>query len=140
MQHPITLLILGVLLVALTACTPRSATTPASPNVSPTATTPVTPQATYAGTYEVTVRDTPAGTVSGTLTLTEANGKMTGSFVAGGNTTELRSVSTTEDGLRVSFYSSEYQTDVDMDLKGAPGAEELSGMTLGSYATVAIRK
>lgn len=121
------------------SCTPRAATVPA-PDVLPETMTPETPQETYAGDYDVTVSDTPGGTVTGSLMLMEGGGELSGNFVSGGSTMELKSVSKTDDGLRISFYSTEYQTDVTMNLKGAPGADVLSGMTLGSYATVAKRK
>ncbi len=140
MPQTITLFLLGFLLTTLMACTPRVATDTAFPSVLPETKTPANPQTTYAGSYDVTVSGTPAGTVSGLLLLTEVEGTLAGSFVSGGSTTALQSVSTTEDGLRISFYSSQYQTDVDMKLQGTPGAEVLTGMTLGSYKTVATRK
>ena len=128
-------------LLLFAGCAPRAAATPQdAPDAMPEAMAPASPQGSYAGEYDITVSDTPAGTVSGTLMLMQEGDDMSGSFMSGGNTTELKSVTKTADGVRISFYSTEYQTDVDMNLKGAPGADELSGMTLGSYKTVAKRK
>ncbi len=137
-MKPIALLLILSLLLAL-GCTPRASTT-ASPEPLPEAPAGESTAMTYVGEYDVTVSDTPAGTVTGTLMITEVDGDLTGSFVAGGSSTELQSVSTTDDGLRINFYSAQYQTDVNMNLKGAPGAATLSGTTLGSYRTVATRK
>ena len=86
------------------------------------------------------MQNTPGGTVTGTMTLSETDDGLTGSFSAGGSETELRTVTATEDGLRLSFYSSEYQTDVDMRLNGAPDSTTLEGSTMGQFATTATRK
>ena len=88
----------------------------------------------------MTVKGTPSGTVTGTMTLTETDDGLAGSFTAGERETELRTVTATEDGLRLSFYSTEYQTDVDMRLNGAPDSATLEGSTMGQFATTATRK
>ncbi|MCP9235944.1 hypothetical protein [Lewinella sp. JB7] len=115
-------------------------TTAAPPPVVAETLTPPTPQATYAGDWEVTISDTPGGTVTGTLTLSETEEGLAGAFVAGGSTTTLRSVKATDEGMRIEFYSSEYQTDVYIQLEGGPEADVLTGKTLSTYDTRATRK
>lgn len=129
------LIFAALLLVALGCSTPQATAT------SPTATAPAAaPDKTYADVWEVTVSNTPMGTVNGEMTLEEGPDGMTGSFTAGGKSTELRNVERTDEGLLIEFYSSEYQTDVDIRLSGAPDADTLEGTSLNSYKTVATRK
>lgn len=117
-----------------------SCSTPASTATASASTAPAAAPKSYAGEWAVKVSDTPAGTVAGVMTLAEGEDGLTGSFNAGGNSTELRSVERTDDGLLIKFYSMEYQTDVDLRLQGMPGDDTLEGMALGSYKTVATRK
>ncbi|THH35006.1 hypothetical protein [Neolewinella litorea] len=129
-------LIFGFLLLAAAACTsPQATSTTAPPPAEVT-----TPAASYAGEWQVTVKDTPAGTVTGTMILEGDPGSLSGKFVSNGRETQLRSVEETADGLKIEFYSSEYQTDVDFALRGEASAEELTGMALSTYGVVATRK
>lgn len=118
------------------ACaTPRTAPVPETPAA------PATAQASYAGDWDLTVMDTPAGTVKGILTLTEtADDALGGTINVNGSDVNLRSVERTADGLLITFYSSDYQTDIDFRLKGEPSADELTGTALNTYMTVATRK
>ena len=127
--------ILCCLLLAGACSTPTVATPPATE----TAVAEALP--TYAGDWEVTVMDTPAGTVKGAMTLTEgAKGMLDGTFEVGGNDVDLKSVERTSDGLLITFYSSEYNMDIDLRLKGNPTDEQLTGTALGTYMAVATRK
>ena len=124
-----TLLLLSAALLFTVGCsTPTASTSPASPPPS------------YAGIYDLTVQNTPAGTITGTLTLMEDEDGLSGTLSGDGNTTDLRTITQTEEGITITFYSSEYQTDVTMRLTGAPGAATLEGRTLGEYPTTAVRK
>lgn len=124
-----TLLLLSAALLFTVGCsTPTVTASPASPPPS------------YAGLYDLTVQNTPGGTVTGTLTLLEDEEGLSGTLSASGATTDLRTVTQTEDGITITFYSREYQTDVTMRLTGAPGAATLEGRTLGEYPTTAVRK
>ena len=124
------------ILCAVGCSTPNTATSTSSAE-----TTGVSESAaTYAGEWDVTVSDTPAGTVTGTIMLMEGEDGLTGKFSSGGSETDLRSVRATEEGLSITFYSSQYQTDVDMKLTGQPTDDTLTGTTLGSYRTEAVRK
>lgn len=125
-------------LLTAVACTPR-ATVPTGDTL-PETPVPNFPTDTYAGKYAVTVSNTPAGTIEGELVLNEVADGLAGSFVAGDNTVELESVTTTDEGIRITFYSSEYQMDVVMTLNGDPGDTTLEGMTLGNYPTKAERR
>lgn len=127
---------LAVLSLALGCSTPRTNTT----TNAPTEVATPAPAPTFAGDWEVTVEDTPAGTVNGTLSLMEDNGEWSGTFASGGSTIDMETVRRTDDGLMVQFYSSEYQTDVTINLRGEPGDEMLEGDTLGMYTTTARRK
>ncbi|WP_116126857.1 hypothetical protein [Lewinella sp. IMCC34183] len=130
-------LIILLALACASACTPtRDAS--AAATTTPATTTPDAPS--YAGEWDVTVSDTPAGTVRGTLVLSEGDDGLEGVFVVEDAETKLRSVSATDAGLKLSFYSSQYNTDVNMDLKGAPSEQNLIGTTLGSFRTTAVRK
>ena len=131
-----TLFLLAALTLALGCGTPAASGASPGPAASPAA----PPPASYAGEYALTVSNTPAGTINGTLILTENEEGLTGRLTGGGTTTELKSVTTTEDGISVNFYSAEYQTDITMRLTGAPGAATLEGRTLGEYPTTATRK
>ena len=125
-------------LLATVACsTPNAATPEASaPEVAEPVEAP-----TYAGEYDLRVMDTPAGTVTGTLSLVRGEGDdLAGTITVNGKATDLREVNRTDDGVSLKFYSSDYQMDIDMRLKGAPGANELTGTALNSYMTVATRK
>ena len=134
-------LLMFCLLLTVSCSTSKTPATPAGTAPSTTSAAPAAaPAASYAGDWEVTVKNTPGGTVTGTMTLTETAEGLAGSFKVGDQETELRSVSATEDGLRLSFYSAEYQTDVDMRLKGAPDADTLEGSTLSQFPTTATRK
>lgn len=129
------LLIFAFLLILIACSTPQSTAT------TPETTAPAAaPSETYAGMWDVTVSDTPMGTVNGELSLQEGANGLEGSFTAGGQSTDLRSVGRTDDGLLIMFYSSEYQTDVDIRLKGEPGDDTLEGTALRTYKTVATRK
>ena len=122
------------LLLAAACSTPTVATPPA------TETTAADALPTYAGDWEVTVMDTPAGTVKGAMTLTEEAEGLDGTFEVGGNDVDLKSVERTSDGLLITFYSSEYNMDIDLRLKGSPADEQLTGTALGTYMAVATRK
>ena len=129
-------LIYCLLLTGLACSTPQ-AVAPEVP-ASPPATAPAP---SYTGEYDLKVMDTPAGTVSGTLMLTEGEGDdLSGTITVNGKATDLREVRRTDDGVMIKFYSADYQMDIDMRLKGAPGANELTGTALNSYMTVATRK
>ena len=89
----------------------------------------------------MTVQDTPLGTVKGDLLLTQADdGSLSGTFTSSGQTLKLTKVQRTDDGLAVSFYYPDYQTDVNMMLIGAATESVLTGKTLGQYLTSASRK
>ena len=119
-----------------TACsTPRAVTEPTV-----TETEVVAEDASYAGSWELKVMDTPAGTVNATLMLSETADGLDGSLMMDGSEIDLRSVNTTDDGLVINFYSPQYQTDVDVRLKGMPSDEQLTGMALSTYMAVATRK
>lgn len=131
-----TRLLLFSLVLALASCGTPKVTAP-----SPTVTAPApTAAASYAGEWTVTVSGTPAGNVTGQMMLAETADGLSGSFSAGGTSTDLRSVTRTDDGLTITFYSSEYQTDVDLKLTGAPDADTLTGKALGTYGVTATRK
>lgn len=114
--------------------TPAASGTATSTDLSPAA-----PPSSYAGTWDLSVQNTPAGNITGTLTLTETADGLSGTLSAGGTTTELGSVTQTDTGLSISFYSTDYQTDVTMRLDGAADADTLEGRTLGEYPTTATR-
>ena len=131
-------LIYCLLLAGMACSTPQAATPEVAAPAPPPATSPAP---SYAGDYDLKVMDTPAGTVSGTLSLSEGDGdELSGTITVNGNAVDLREVNRTDDGITLKFYSSDYQMDIDMRLKGAPGANELSGTALNSYMTVATRK
>lgn len=136
------LLVFGFTVALLAACSsPKPAADNTQTATEVTTTAPAATSAeTYAGEWTVTVRDTPAGTVTGTMVLEEGAEGLTGKFVSNGRETALRTVTSTDTGLKVEFYSSEYQTDVNFDLRGEAGADELTGTALGSYGVVATRK
>lgn len=99
-----------------------------------------TPAASYAGDWTVTVEDTPMGTTTGTMKLTETDGKLTGVFVMGdGKSLPLKSVTPTDDGLTTSFYFPQYDVDVDVKLKGKPTDAVLMGRAMGQFDTTAKR-
>ncbi len=129
--------LLILLTVSLVACsTPRaSGTTSSQPTEAPAAAEP-----SYTGAWDITVMDTPAGTVKGTLTLTESTEGLGGTINVNGSDVNLREVKRTEEGLLINFYSSDYQTDVDMRLNGEPSSDELTGLALNSFMTVATRQ
>ncbi|CAH1001927.1 hypothetical protein LEM8419_02841 [Neolewinella maritima] len=133
-------ILLALSLLLIVACSTPRASGGQTSIASPTPTAPAAPAPSYAGEWEVTVKDTPGGTVTGTLMLTETADGLTGAFVAGEQETELRTVTAADGVLRLSFYSAEYQTDVDMRLNGAADATTLEGSTMGQFATTATRK
>lgn len=133
-------LLLILLLFAFGCSTPAETAGTSSTMAPATAAEPAATAQTYAGDWDVKVSDTPSGTVTGMLSLVENAEGLSGEFTAGGQTTKLRSVAKTDDGLVIQFYSSEYQTDIDIRLKGEADAPTLTGSTLGTYATVATRK
>lgn len=101
---------------------------------------PASPAASYAGNWAVTVKDTPMGTATGTMKLTETDGKLAGVFVtADGKSLPLKSVSPTADGLMTSFYFPQYDVDVDVKLKGKPTDAVLVGRSMGQFDTTAKR-
>ncbi|MGB3800427.1 MAG: hypothetical protein WA952_11495 [Lewinella sp.] len=123
----------------MAACsTPRTTTS----NAETTAVTTTAPEVadSYAGEWDIAVMDTPGGTVKGVLTLTDAGEELSGTINVNGSDVDLSSVERTDDGLMIEFYSPEYQTSVDVKLKGAPSANELTGTALNTYMTVATRK
>ena len=122
------------LLLAAACSTPTVATPPATEAPAPAA------ALSFAGDWDVTVMDTPAGTVKGAMTLTDGADGLDGTFTVGGNNVDLKSVERTSDGLLVTFYSSEYNMDIDIRLKGSPADEQLTGTALGTYMAVATRK
>ena len=128
------------LLPLLVACSTPRATTEATTAPGVETTAPATAPASFAGTWSVTVSNTPVGTVTGDMMLTEGPDGLTGTFSAGSGEAELSSVTTTDEGLQVVFYSSEYQMDVDIRLNGSPDDDTLEGSTLSSYKTTATRK
>ena len=122
------------LCLAAACATPTVATPPAAEVPAPAETL------TFAGDWDVSVMDTPAGTVKGTMTLTDGAEGLGGTFKVGANDVDLKSVERTSDGLLITFYSSEYNMDVDLRLQGGPADKQLIGTALGSYRTVATRR
>ncbi|NJB87559.1 hypothetical protein GGR26_003343 [Lewinella marina] len=128
-------LFFALVVVTLAACS--------SPRTAADSTTPPAAEVeapTYAGEWDVVVRDTPAGTVTGSMILEGGPDGLSGKFLSNGRETTLRSVEPTEGGLKILFYSSEYMTDVYLNLNGEPSDDELTGTALDSYAVVATRK
>ena len=126
------------LLLALSACTPKATNGPASAKTDTTAS--ATPAKSFVDAWDVTMSDTPLGTVNGVLTVEETAGKLGGVFVSQGQTYSLTKAAVTDAGMTASFYYPEAQTNVDIVLKGAPTADELTGTTMGDFKTVARRK
>ncbi|WP_116106383.1 hypothetical protein [Lewinella sp. IMCC34191] len=127
--------ILFCCLLTAACSTPRTATSPPEEMVEPDL-----GNTTYAGDWDITVMDTPGGTVKGVLSLTGSGDELDGTINVNGSSVDLSSVERTDDGLMIEFYSTEYQTTVDLKLKGQPSADELTGTALNTYMTVATRK
>jgi hypothetical protein len=127
--------LLPLLLLTMVACsTPTSTSTTTAPASAPT------PAASYAGTWALSIQNTPAGTITGDLQLSETSGELSGKLLTGGSEIDVPTVERTSDGLRLEFYSNDYQMDVVIRLTGEPDADSLTGQTLGQYQTVATRK
>lgn len=126
------------LLLVLTACTPKATTGPASAKTDTSASR--TPAKSFVDRWDVTMNDTPLGTVSGVLTITDTAGKLGGTFVTERQTYTLTKTAVGDDGMTATFYYPDAQTNVDIVLKGAPTADELTGTTMGDFKTVARRK
>lgn len=93
----------------------------------------------FAGDWEVVVENTPMGTIPGTLSINKAEDGYSGTFDSQGSSYRLKSVNATETGLQVTFYFPDQDLDVDIDFRGAPTSNTLSGQTLGQYTTTATR-
>jgi hypothetical protein len=128
----------ALLTVLAIGCSTPTATSPSGSD-SPTAPAPA-PAASYAGDWDLTIRNTPVGTFTGVLSITETDDGLSGTLTSSGQTIDMRSVEQTDDGMRVEFYSTDYQMDIDIRLTGDPGDVSLTGTTLGDYTTVATRK
>ncbi len=131
------IVLLSLLLTLSLACTPKAAG-PGSTRTNPPVS--VTPAKSFVDSWNVTMSDTPLGTVNGVLTVRDTGGKLGGTFVAEGQTYTLTKAAATDAGMTATFYYPEAQTNVDIVLKGAPTADELTGTTMGDFKTVARRK
>lgn len=93
----------------------------------------------FVGDWEVVVKNTPLGTIPGTLSINTAEDGFTGTFNSQGSSFRLKSVTATDAGLQVMFYFPDQDMDVDMDLRGTPTENTLTGQTLGQFMTTATR-
>ena len=96
---------------------------------------------TFADEWAVRIAGTPQGDATGILTVVAGDdGALTGTIATDEGTLELSTATATAEQLTVSFYYPPANTNVDIRLTGAPSADELSGLTLGQFATTAVRQ
>lgn len=134
-HRPTTLLALACLL-ALAACSAgrRGADAADAPAEK------VAPK-TFVDEWAVRIAGTPQGDATGTLTIVAGDdGALTGTIATDEGTLDLDTVTATDGQLAVSFYYPPASTNVDIRLSGEPSADELAGLTMGQFATTAVRQ